>query len=61
MASNLSLRLSKEYQLYLIVFDGKDAIYPYGGSMVRLYVPPLEKASAARRIINVIRRVRQRK
>jgi len=61
MASNLSLRLSKEYQLYLIVFDGKDAIYPYGGSMVRLYVPPLEKASVARRIINVLRRVRKLK
>ena len=61
MASNLSLRLSKEYQLYLIVFDGKDAIYPYGGSMVRLYVPPLEKASIARRIINVVRRVRKLK
>lgn len=61
MASNLSLRLSKEYQLYLIVFDGKDAIYPYGGSMVRLYVPPMEKASVARRIINVIRRVRKLK
>ncbi len=59
MASNLSLRLSKEYQLYLIVFDGKDAIYPYGGSMVRLYVPPVEKASVARRIINVLRRVRK--
>ncbi|MBQ9866840.1 MAG: glycosyltransferase [Lachnospiraceae bacterium] len=59
MAANLSIELSKNYKVYLFVFDASNAIYPYGGKLIDLKVPPLDKASASKRLSNVITRVRR--
>ncbi len=59
MAANLSIELAKYYRVYLFVFDASNAIYPYGGKLIDLKVPPLEEASVATRASNVIKRVRR--
>ena len=59
MAANLSIELAKYYEVYLIVFDAGDAIYPYGGKLIDLKVPPLAEASKATRIRNIITRIRR--
>lgn len=59
MAANLSLELAKYYKVYMIVFDGRDAIYPYGGELIDLKVPPLAEGSAIERVKNTLRRVRR--
>ena len=35
-ASNLSIELSKRYNVYLIVFDGTNISYPYKGTLIDL-------------------------
>ena len=59
MAANLSIELAKYYDVYLIVFDAQGAIYPYGGKLIDLKVPPLAEASAATRIRNILTRIRR--
>ncbi|MBR3306159.1 MAG: glycosyltransferase [Lachnospiraceae bacterium] len=59
MAANLSLELSKHYRVYMIVFDGEGAIYPCGGKLIDLKVPPIVKGSSLKRIGNTILRVRK--
>ena len=59
MAANLSIELAKSCKVYLFVFDASNAIYPYGGKLIDLKVPPLEEASASTRAANVIKRVRR--
>ncbi|MCR5250323.1 MAG: glycosyltransferase [Lachnospiraceae bacterium] len=59
MAANLSLELARHYRVYLIVFDAERIIYPYGGRLIDLKVPPLAEGSAARRVMNTLTRVRR--
>ena len=59
MAANLSIELARYYNVYLFVFDSSNAIYPYGGKLVDLKVPPLEEASAYVRASNVMKRIRR--
>ena len=40
-ASNLSLILSKHYNVHLIVFDGREIAYPYEGTFHDLKLPPV--------------------
>lgn len=39
-AANLSILLSKFYNVHLIVFDGSNIAYPYGGILHNLRMPP---------------------
>ncbi|MBR1472593.1 MAG: glycosyltransferase, partial [Lachnospiraceae bacterium] len=59
MAANLSAELAKYYEVYLIVFDAADAIYPYGGKLIDLKVPPLQEGSVPQRVWNSLSRIRK--
>jgi len=50
MAANLTIELQKKYNVYLVVFDGTNISYPYGGTLVNLHVPPLKSASIHHRL-----------
>ena len=54
-ASNLSVELSKKYNVYLIVFDGSNITYPYAGTLINLDI--VDSHNTFSRIINVIKRV----
>lgn len=53
--SNLSLALQNQYDITLIIFDGTQVTYPYGGKMVDLELPPVEGRIG--KILNMIKRV----
>ena len=53
-AANLSIELSKQYNVFLIVFDGRDISYPYGGKLIDLNIP--DSFSSIKRYINVLKR-----
>lgn len=53
-ASNLSLELSKKYNVYVIVFDGRNITYPYGGVLIDLKIA--ESSSMIKKLINVFKR-----
>jgi len=53
-ASNLSLELSKIYNVYLIVFDSSNITYPYGGTLIGLNIP--QSYSILKRCIGVFKR-----
>lgn len=55
VASNLSLSLSDEYNVYLLVFDCKEIKYPYMGELVDVGIPASNNSVS--RIINVMRRI----
>ena len=59
MAANMSKELAKSLNVYLIVFDSGEAIYPYGGKLIDLRCPPLENGSAPERVLNTLKRVRR--
>lgn len=40
VAANMSLEFAKHYNVYLIVHDGSNIIYPYGGQLIDLHLPP---------------------
>lgn len=40
VAANLSLEFEKFYNVYLIVLDGTNIKYPYGGTLIDLKLPP---------------------
>ena len=54
-ASNLSIELSKKYNVYLIVFDGANIAYPYRGTLIDLSIP--DSRTTVRRIINEFKRI----
>lgn len=54
-ASNLSVELSKKYNVYFIVFDGSNITYPYAGTLINLDI--VDSHNTFNRIINVIKRV----
>lgn len=39
-ASNLSVDLSDKYNVHVVVFDGREKMYPYGGQLHDLNLPP---------------------
>ncbi|MDV7750678.1 glycosyltransferase [Enterococcus faecium] len=53
-AANLSIELSKQYNVFLIVFDGSDITYPYGGKLINLNLP--DSSSSIKRYLNVLKR-----
>lgn len=55
-ASNLSIELSKKYNVYLIVFDSSNMTYPHGGTLIDLNIK--DSKSWLERILNVFRRVK---
>lgn len=55
-ASNLSIELSKRYNVILIVFDGRNITYPYGGTLIDLHIK--DSNSLGERVTNVLKRVR---
>lgn len=59
MAANMALELSAYYSVWLIVFDGRDAIYPYGGRLIDLKLPPSEDENIAQRLVKLVYRVRR--
>jgi len=56
VAANLSAEFSKYYNVYVIVHDGRDITYPYGGILCDLKIPPSN--SKIKKIINLIKRIR---
>lgn len=55
-ASNLSIELSKIYNVILIVFDGRNITYPYEGTLIDLHIK--DSNNFIEKVINVIKRVR---
>lgn len=55
-ASNLSVELSKIYNVFLIVFDASDITYPYSGKLIDLKVPKSD--GGLKRYIGVLKRTR---
>lgn len=55
-ASNLSIELSKTYNVILIVFDGRNITYPYEGTLIDLHIK--DSNNFVEKVINVIKRVR---
>lgn len=62
-AANLSLLLSSKYNVFLIVFDGTDIVYPYAGKLINLNIPPvnsgLKKIVIAQKRIRAIRKIKR--
>ena len=56
-ASNLSIELSKKYNVKLIVFDATNMTYPYGGELIDLNIA--NSNGAWNKAINVIKRVKK--
>lgn len=54
-ASNLSIELSKKYNVILIVFDAADMTYPYGGELINLNI--CNSNGLIHKSVNVIKRV----
>lgn len=55
VASNLSIFLSKYYNVYLIVHDGSNIAYPYEGTLIDLKLPPTK--GLFNKVITLIKRV----
>lgn len=53
-ASNLSVELSKRYNVYLIVFDTNNITYPHGGTLIDLNIPKANNAIS--RYLGVVKR-----
>lgn len=55
-AANLSIALSEYYNVHVIVFDGQEIKYPYGGTLHDIKIPPKDNYIA--KIVNVFKRSR---
>lgn len=53
-ASNLSVDLSDKYNVHVVVFDGREKMYPYGGQLHDLNLPPQD--GMFRKILNIWKR-----
>lgn len=53
--SNLSLELEDKYDISIIIFDGNNVDYPYGGRMIDLKLPPARGTFG--KIVNAIKRI----
>lgn len=56
-ASNLSIELSKKYDVKLIVFDATNMTYPYGGELIDLNIANSDGVWS--KVTNVIKRVKK--
>lgn len=56
-ASNLSIELSKKYNVKLIVFDATNITYPYGGELINLNIA--NSNGVLSKATNVIKRVKK--
>lgn len=56
-ASNLSIELSKKYNVKLIVFDATNITYPYGGELIDLNIANSDGVWS--KVTNVIKRVKK--
>lgn len=56
-ASNLSIELSKKYNVKLIVFDATNMTYPYGGELIDLNIANSDGVWS--KVANVIKRVKK--
>lgn len=56
-ASNLSIELSKKYNVKLIVFDATNMTYPYGGELISLDIT--SSNGLLSKAVNVIKRVKK--
>lgn len=54
-AANLSIELSKKYNVVLVVFDGRNITYPYEGTLIDLQIT--SSNNSVSRIINMIKRI----
>lgn len=52
--ANLSFELSKYYEFYIIVFNGKDVSYPHKAKIIDVGLPPVKTKTG--KILNVFRR-----
>lgn len=59
MAANMSIELSKYYNVYLFTFQSSDIDYNHGGTLIDLELPPDKNASAFTRIIKIIKRTKK--
>lgn len=57
VAANLSIEFSKYYNVYVIVHTGEDIIYPYGGKLIDLQLPPQD--GIFNKVCTLIKRVRK--
>jgi len=57
VAANLSLEFAKYYNVYVIVHDGRDVTYPYGGTLIDLQLPPA--SSKLGKVLTLLKRVRK--
>lgn len=53
-ASNLSVDLSDKYNVHVVVFDGREKMYPYGGQLHDLNLSPQD--GMFRKILNIWKR-----
>ena len=56
VAANMSLEFAKHYNVYLIVHDGSNIVYPYGGQLIDLHLPP--SGSKLGKIFTILKRIR---
>ena len=56
VAANMSIEFSKHYNVYTIVHDGRDIIYPYGGKLIDLALPPA--SSVPGKILTILKRIK---
>lgn len=54
-ASNMSVELSKNFNVFLVAFDGNNVTYPYGGTFIDLKIK--NTTNYVKKIINVFRRI----
>ena len=54
---NLSFIMAKKYDIYLIVFDGKNITYDYDGELIDLELPP--RKTKIGKVVNFIDRTRK--
>ncbi len=55
--SNLSIELSKKYNVFLVVFDASDITYPYSGTLIDLKIPKTQNVLS--RYLGVFKRAWQ--
>lgn len=57
VAANMSLEFAKHYNVYVIVHDGRNVTYPYGGTLIDLELPPA--GSKLGKVLTLLKRVRK--
>lgn len=59
VASNLSYTLAKDYEVYMVVYDGSNPDYHHGGSLINLHSEPT--ANPVKKLWKLLDRVRRLK